>query len=133
MTDDRSERLRKRRKQSAQQAEDNRQSEITPAESGTTSQESARQGTPGNDDADDESEDATSIKENQVGTYMYLPESQTKDLRRLYNVLKAEYEFKYDEEFEKNRHFYPLVIQFGLDSLDSMDASEIQTRLRELR
>ena len=40
---------------------------------------------------------------------------------------------EYDEEFEKNRHFYPLVIQFGLDSLDSMDASEIQTRLRELR
>ena len=56
---------------------------------------------------------------------MYLPESQKKDLERLYNVLKAEYEYEYDLEFEKNRHFYPLVIEQGLDGLDGLDASEI--------
>jgi hypothetical protein len=63
---------------------------------------------------------------------MYLPESQTKELRRHYNILKAEYEFKYDEEFEKNRHFYPLVIRHGLDSLEELDAAEIRNRLEEM-
>jgi hypothetical protein len=73
-----------------------------------------------------------SIKEEQIGTYMYLPESQTKEMRRLYNVLKAEYEFEYDEEFQKNRHFYPLVVQHGLDGLDGLDASEIRNRLEKV-
>jgi hypothetical protein len=63
---------------------------------------------------------------------MYLPESQTKEMRRLYNVLKAEYEFKFDDEFQKNRHFYPLVIQYGLDSLDGLDAPEIRAHLEEI-
>ena len=73
-----------------------------------------------------------SVKDEQVGTYMYLPQSQKKEIQRLYNVLKADYEFEFDREFEKNRHFYPLLVQYGLDSLDGLDASEIQTRLDEL-
>jgi hypothetical protein len=63
---------------------------------------------------------------------MYLPKSQTKALRRQYNILKAKYEFEYEEEFEKNRHFYALVVQYGLDSLEGLDASDIQTRLEEI-
>lgn len=77
-------------------------------------------------------DDSVSIKEEQIGTYMYLPEFQTKELRRLYNVLKAEYEFEYDEEFEKNRHFYPLVVQYGLDDLNGMNTSKIRSRLEQL-
>lgn len=135
MTDDRSERLRKRRKQSAQRADGHQQSETTTSEPTSLDSEvdDTTDGDAVTDDADEEGEDTNSIKENQVGTYMYLPESQTKNLRRLYNVLKAEYEYKYDEEFQKNRHFYPLVIEYGLDGLDGLDASEIQTRLQEIR
>lgn len=73
-----------------------------------------------------------SVKEEQVGTYMYLPESQKKEVERLYSILKADYEYEYDEEFEKNRHFYPLLIQYGLDGLDSLDASDIRTRLESI-
>lgn len=69
------------------------------------------------------------VKSEQVGTYMYLPEGQKKELERLYNVLKAEYEYEYDTDFEKNRHFYPLVVQYGLESLDGLDASEVRERL----
>lgn len=69
------------------------------------------------------------VKEEQVGTYMYLLESQKKEIDRLYNVLKAEYEFEYENELEKNRHFYPLLVQYGLESLDGLDASEIKDRL----
>jgi len=73
-----------------------------------------------------------SVKEEQVGTYMYLPQSQKKEIERLYNVLKAEYEYEFDEEFEKNRAFYPLLVQYGLESLDGLDASEIQERLESI-
>lgn len=137
MTDDRSERLRKRRKQSTQRAEGSHDSETTTSGAEPASPDSAAHDTTDGDavtdDADEDGEGTNSIKENQVGTYMYLPESQTKNLRRLYNVLKAEYEYKYDEEFQKNRHFYPLVIEYGLDGLDGLDASEIQARLHEIR
>jgi hypothetical protein len=63
---------------------------------------------------------------------MYLPENQHQELSRQFNLLKAEYEYEYNEEFEKNRHFYPLVIEHGLESLESLDASEIQERLESL-
>jgi len=35
-------------------------------------------------------------------------------------------------EFKKNRHFYPLLVQFGLEALSEADAGEIQTRLSKL-
>jgi len=83
------------------------------------------------DDGDDE-ERPTSVKDQQVGTYMYLPESQVKRLNRQYNVLKAEYEFEYSEEFEKNRHFYPLVVQYGLERLDELDVEQVRAHLRAI-
>lgn len=73
-----------------------------------------------------------SVKDEQVGTYMYLPRWQSKELERRYKLLSAEYEFEYDEAFEKNRHFFPLVIQLGLDGVEGLDASEIRTHLQEL-
>jgi len=60
---------------------------------------------------------------------MYVPKSQKKEIQRRYNVLKAEYEYEFETSFEKNRHFYPLLIQYGLDSLEGLDATEIQDRL----
>jgi len=63
---------------------------------------------------------------------MYLPQSQKKELERLYNMLKAEYEYEYDKEFEKNRAFYPLVVKYGFESLEGLDASEIRERLDSL-
>ena len=135
MTDDRSERLRRRRKNSTAQATERNSVEddipSKPSESDERSEGSnpSKNADPATDGADREN---ISIKEEQIGTYMYLPESQTKELRRQYNILKAEYEFEYDEEFEKNRHFYPLIVQYGLDGLEEMDASEIRTRLEEI-
>jgi len=122
MTDNRSERLRRRRKQSTERAGGS-QDEAPEFVDESTGSEGAEKSAGG---------DGSSVKEEQIGTYMYLPESQTKELRRHYNILKAEYEFKYDEEFEKNRHFYPLVIRHGLDSLEELDAAEIRNRLEEM-
>jgi hypothetical protein len=130
MSDDCSERLRQRRKQSQERAQDVSESETDePAETAKASKPSKpdKQSEPDSSDADDRS-----VKEEQVGTYMYLPKSQKKELERLYNVVKAEYEYEYDEEFEKNRAFYPLVVKYGFDSLEGLDASEIRERLDSL-
>ena len=130
MSDDRSERLRQRRKQSQERAQDANESETDePAETAELSKPSKpdKQPEPSENGGDD-----GSVKEEQVGTYMYLPKSQKKELERLYNMLKAEYEYEYEEEFEKNRAFYPLVVKYGFDSLEDLDASEIRERLDSL-
>lgn len=111
----RSERLRRRRSQ--RQEPDETDETHEQAETGDTSEPS------------ETSKPSKSVKEEQVGTYMYIPESQKKEIERLYNILKAEYEYEYDAGFEKNRHFFPLLVQYGLDGLDGLDASEIQERL----
>lgn len=135
MTDDRSERLRKRRKQSTESVGRQGQTDTDEAPRPVNQPDSVDSPGSSRDGAgtsESGGETTVSIKEEQVGTYMYLPESQTKELRRLYNILKAEYEFEYDDEFEKNRHFYPLVIQYGLDRLDGLDASEIRDHIEEI-
>lgn len=116
----RSERLRRRRgsRQDPPSEPDETDETSEPAESSQPSKPS---------ETDETAE--SSVKDERVGTYMYLPESQKKEVDRLYNMLKAEYEYEYDQEFEKNRHFFPLVIQYGLDGLDSLEASDIQDRL----
>ena len=112
--DDRAERLRNKRRNVKDQHADE-------------TDEQSEQSEPDEVDETDES-DKQSVKDERTGTYMYLPESQKKDVERLYNILKAEYEYEYSD-FEKNRHFYPLLIKHGLDGLEGLDAQEIQNRL----
>ena len=90
-----------------------------------------RDGTDEAGDGDGPAEE-TSVKDEQVGTYMYLPRAQKKELERTYNLLKAEYEFEYDEEFEKNRHFFPLVVRHGLDTLADADADDVPRLLEDV-
>lgn len=137
--DDRSERLRKRRKRSGKttrdEAVDGATSNGEPSELSETSKPSKPSDSdePSEPDTDEDGDGgAIPVKEQQTGTYMYLPEDQVQRLRRRYNVLKAEYEFEYDEEFEKNRHFYPLVVELGLDGLDGLNVSEVRAQLKTL-
>lgn len=122
MSDDRSERLRRNRnraKEKAQSSESSEQSQ--PAQ-------------PGEQDEPSETDEPgqTSVKDEYTGVYMYLPEDQKADLGPTYKIISAEYERAFGEELEKNRHFYPLVIQYGLGGLDGLDASEIKERLATL-
>jgi len=111
----RSERLRRRREQRSEQSETSERDE--PSQPSKPSKQSEPETESG------------SVKDEQVGTYMYIPESQKKELERLYNILKAEYEYEYDGEFQKNRHFYPLLVQHGLEGLEGLDASELREHL----
>jgi hypothetical protein len=127
MSDDRSERLRQTRNRAKERGrkEENEEGDSSPSAEASKPDKQSEPSKP-----DEPSE--TSVNDERVGTYMYLPESQQKELSRLYNVLKAEYEYEHDVEFEKNRHFYPLVIEYGIDGLDSLDASDIKERLDSL-
>lgn len=120
-SEDRADRLRKRRNQVQQKAHTVSESGDADSSesSGPTSSESAEQS-------------GGSVKDDRVGTYMYLPESQQKELNKVYNQIKAAYEYEYDTEFEKNRQFYPLIVEYGVRSLESLDVSEIQEKLERL-
>lgn len=112
----RSERLRERRSQRSEASETDELSETS-----DTSQTSKPS----------ETEKTKAVKDERVGVYMYLTEEQKRNLERLYNTLKAEYEFEFDD-FEKNRHFYPILIQNGLDSLDGLDAQDVREMLDDM-
>ncbi|MGA9402985.1 MAG: hypothetical protein WBV42_19175 [Haladaptatus sp.] len=73
--------------------------------------------------------DSESVKATRVGTYMYLPENQRSTLDFRYKELNLAYERAVGDELEKNRHFYPLVVQAGLEALDGVDGEEIRERL----
>ncbi|WP_423746429.1 hypothetical protein V5735_18470 (plasmid) [Haladaptatus sp. SPP-AMP-3] len=83
------------------------------------------------DDGTDEADSTASesVKETRVGTYMYLPEEQRSELNFRYKELNLAYERAVGEELEKNRHFYPLVVQAGLEALDGIDGEAIRERL----
>ena len=128
MSDDRADRLRQTRNRAKQKATAETADDDTDDNDATVRAESTSKKQP---DSTEQGNATSSVKEDQVGTYMYLPEQQHEELSRQFNLLKAEYEYEFGE-FEKNRHFYPLVVQYGLDRLAGLDASEIKTLLQQL-
>jgi hypothetical protein len=62
---------------------------------------------------------------------MHLPESQHKRLHHLYTRMKADYEYEFDEDFELNRQYFPLVLQYGLDQFEQRDAEDVRQDLVE--
>ena len=112
---DRANRLRERRQQSADKIQDKtgESSELSkPDETGETD-EGAK----------------PSVKDEQEGTYFYLPGEQKRELSYQFKRLSAEFEREFGDDLEKNRHFYPLVIQYGLDRLDGSDVHDVRELL----
>jgi hypothetical protein len=62
---------------------------------------------------------------------MHLPEDQHKRLHHLYTRMKADYEYEFDEDFELNRQYFPLVLQYGLDQFEQRDAEDVRRDLVE--
>lgn len=152
---DRAERLRERRNQagSATRTQDRSESseDSKPSETSETSETSEQAQTSESSESEEMDEpeqtdksaqtsestdadvtDESSVKDECVGTYMYLPESQKDALDLAFKKANLSVEEATGEELEKNRHFYPLVVQAGLDSLDGLDGGEIQARLDDL-
>lgn len=113
MSDDRAKRLsRNRRTKSAETSDADEQSEQSqPSEPSEPSEGDERSEPP--------------VKEVYDGVYMYVPGEMKAEIEDRYQELA----FRYDGTLEKNRHFYPLLARYGLESLEGLESSEIQERL----
>lgn len=81
------------------------------------------------DDTPDWSEDPLK----QVGTElrMYLPDDLVNDLDYEFTGLYREIKHEHGKEIEKNRHFYPLVVDLGLQTVADMDPDELLAELQD--
>lgn len=122
MSDDRADRLSKRRNRSQPQDPDS-------SDAASSARGSDRD--LDHDTSTGASSDVT-VKEALQGVYLYLEPGQKQRLDRAYNRLKADYEFEYDESLGKNRHFYRVFAELGLERLENMESSELKTRLENL-
>ena len=78
------------------------------------------------------SETKTNIKDEWNGRTIYIPDGVLDEMEDTYLESQLKLRKAGQNEFKKNRHFYPLLVQFGVEALSEADAEEIQTRLSEL-
>ncbi|QCS44583.1 hypothetical protein [Natrinema versiforme] len=78
------------------------------------------------------SETKTNIKDEWNGRTIYIPDNVLDEMEDTYLESQLKLRKAGQDEFKKNRHFYPLLVQFGVEALSEADAEEIQARLSEL-
>ncbi len=74
----------------------------------------------------------TNIKDEWNGRTIYIPDDVLDEMEDTYLESQLKLRKAGQDEFKKNRHFYPLLVQFGAEALSDADAEEIQARLSEL-
>ncbi|ELZ68551.1 hypothetical protein C457_11121 [Haloferax prahovense DSM 18310] len=74
----------------------------------------------------------TNIKDEWNGRTIYIPDSILDDMEDTYLESQLKLRKADRDEFKKNRHFYPLLVQFGLEALSNADTDEIQARLSNI-
>lgn len=124
---DRASRLREKRNKSKQKVR-SEASEASRTSKPSKTSETEETAEPEKSEEKDESDESL-VKNERVGTYLYLSEEQRDEMRYRYKILSAEYEREFGDELEKNRHYYPLVVQYGLDGLDDCDAQDVREML----
>jgi hypothetical protein len=129
MMGDRADRLSSRRKNRASQSDGGNDSDETDNTDNTVKTDN----TGGGDDIDGADEESESLQLSHVTKeqMMHLPESQHKRLHHLYNRMKADYEYEFDDDYEMNRHYFPLVLQYGLDQFEDRSVEEIRQDLSD--
>ncbi|TYT61749.1 hypothetical protein [Natrialba swarupiae] len=74
----------------------------------------------------------TNIKDEWNGRTIYIPDDVLNEMEDTYLETQLKLRKAGQDEFKKNRHFYPLLVQFGAEALSDTEAEEIQTQLSEL-
>ena len=77
-------------------------------------------------------ETKTNIKQEWNGRTIYVPDGILDELEDTYLESQLKLRKAGQDEFKKNRHFYPLLVQFGLEALSDADDDEIRARLAEI-
>lgn len=131
----RANRLRDRRRRSRDRGRQQEQEPEEPAENETEeTDETSEPSKPSQPSKPDKRREGggTSVKDEQVGTYMYLPETLVEELGYQFKIQSAEFERATGTELEKNRHWYPLVVSLGLAAVEEMDPEELADHLSSL-
>lgn len=74
----------------------------------------------------------TNIKREWNGRTIYIPDSILDDMEDTYLESQLKLRKAGRDEFKKNRHFYPLLVQYGLEALSDADVDDIQARLSDI-
>jgi hypothetical protein len=74
----------------------------------------------------------TNIKDEWNGRTIYIPDDVLDEMEDTYLESQLKLRKAGQDEFKKNRHFYPLLVQFGVEALSEADAEEIQARLSDI-
>ena len=77
-------------------------------------------------------ETKTNIKDEWNGRTIYIPDEVLDEMEDTYLESQLKLRKAGQDEFKKNRHFYPLLVQFGVETLSDADAEEIRARLSGL-
>jgi cobalamin biosynthesis protein CobT len=103
------------------------------ASSSTASNESSSTSeSTGTNKTNETSKTKTNIKDEWNGRTIYIPDGILTDLEDTYLESQLTLRKAGQDEFKKNRHFYPLLVQYGLEGLADADAEELQQRLSDL-
>ena len=102
-------------------------SETVETSSSTETSESASMS-----ETNETSKTKTNIKDEWNGRTIYIPDDVLDEMEDTYLESQLKLRKAGQDEFKKNRHFYPLLVQFGVEALSEADAEEIQDRLSEL-
>jgi len=123
---DRADRLRRRRDESDSSDDSDNADRADLADTGDAPDSSDAS------DVSDTSDWADGTLKN-VGTEMrmYLPDDLVDDLDYHFTGLYRDIKHEYGEEIEKNRHFYPLVVELGLGTVVEMDPEKILSELQD--
>lgn len=72
----------------------------------------------------------TSVK-NRPSVLMYLPEEQHTELDIRFDELNAKYKRKHGESLQKNRDYYPILIDLAMEKTQEIDEQELLDRLNQ--
>ncbi|TKX83698.1 hypothetical protein EXE43_22890, partial [Halorubrum sp. SS5] len=64
----------------------------------------------------------TNIKDEWNGRTIYIPDDVLDEMEDTYLESQLKLRKAGQDEFKKNRHFYPLLVQFGVEALSEADA-----------
>lgn len=127
-SDERAERLSRRRQRQREAAEASESSDASEASETSEASKPSKQ----SESTETGETSEQSLKDELVGTYMYLPEGLKEDVDRYYKKLSGDYEFEYGDELEKNRHYYQLVVRHGFETVREAEVEEVREMVESL-
>lgn len=104
----------------------------TPEETETTETRSSAETRVTSSSSETKETSKTNIKDEWNGRTIYIPDSILDDMEDSYLESQLKLRKAGRDEFKKNRHFYPLLVQFGLEALSDADVDDIQARLSDI-